>query len=78
MIIDTLKMNKVFAILTDEEIVEIASRFTVGDFKKDETIFMEGDPSDWFYIVAEGRVKVVKHSLKGKDVILEIISPGCP
>jgi CRP-like cAMP-binding protein len=76
MIIETLKMNKVFAILTDEEIGEIAARFTSHDFRKDETIFMEGDPSEWFYMVAEGRVKVVKHSIKGKDIILEMISPG--
>jgi CRP/FNR family transcriptional regulator len=37
---------------------------------------MEEDPSEWFYLVSAGRVKVVKHSKIGKDIILEIISPG--
>lgn len=37
---------------------------------------MEGDPSDWFYLVAVGMVKVLKHTLAGKDIILEIMSPG--
>ncbi len=76
MIVDILKKNDVFSALSDEELAEIATSFTEHDFKKDGTIFIEGDPSDWFYMVAEGRVKVVKHSLKGKDVILEIISSG--
>lgn len=76
MIINTLIKNKVFSSLTDKELKEISAYFNTRDFNKDETIFMEGDPSDWFYIVAEGRVKVVKHSLNGKDVILEIILPG--
>lgn len=76
MVVDTLKKNKVFAILSDKEIKEISSYFSILTFNKDETIFMEDDPSDWFYMVAEGRVKVVKHSLKGKDIILEIMSPG--
>jgi CRP/FNR family transcriptional regulator len=37
---------------------------------------MEGDPSEWFYLVAKGRVKIVKHTVMGKDIILEIMSPG--
>ncbi|MBI4826533.1 MAG: Crp/Fnr family transcriptional regulator [Nitrospirae bacterium] len=76
MIINALKKNKVFSSLADKEIKEISAHFNERDFNKDEAIFMEGDPSDWFYIVAEGRVKVVKHSINGKDVILEIILPG--
>jgi CRP/FNR family transcriptional regulator len=76
MIVETLKKNNVFSSLSDEELKGVSAAFTEHDFKKDGIIFMEGDPSDWFYMVAEGRVKVVKHSLKGKDVILEIIAPG--
>ncbi|MBI4843180.1 MAG: Crp/Fnr family transcriptional regulator [Nitrospirae bacterium] len=76
MIIETLKKNKVFSALTERELKDVASYFEAAAFNKGKTIFIEDDPSDWFYIVAEGRVKVVKHSIKGKDVILEIISPG--
>jgi len=75
-IIETLKKSEVFSELSGSEIEEIARLFEKKGFKKDEYIFMEEDPSDWLYIVARGRVKIVKHSLAGKDVILEIISPG--
>jgi CRP-like cAMP-binding protein len=37
---------------------------------------MEGDPSEWLYIVARKRVKILKHTLTGKDVILEMKVPG--
>ncbi len=76
MIAEILKKSEVFSELTDTEIKEIAPFFEKRGFKKDEYIFMEEDPSDWLYIVARGRVKIIKHSLAGKDVILEIISPG--
>ncbi len=76
MIIETLKKSEIFSILTDEELGEIIGRFKKFSFEKDTVIFMEGDPSDWFYLVATGRVKILKHSIAGKDIILEIISPG--
>lgn len=76
MIVETLKKSEIFSLLTDEELGEIIGRFKKISFKKDAVIFMEGDPSDWFYLVAAGRVKILKHSIAGKDIILEIISPG--
>jgi CRP/FNR family transcriptional regulator len=47
-------------------------------YPKGETIFSEGDPSEVFYTVAKGRVKVFKMTPAGKDVILEIFGPGDP
>jgi CRP/FNR family transcriptional regulator len=34
------------------------------------------DHPEWLYIVKEGKVKLVKHSDSGKDVILQIFAPG--
>lgn len=41
-----------------------------------EVIFAEGDPSLWLYIVRSGRVKILKHSRAGKDVVLELLGSG--
>lgn len=41
-----------------------------------EFIFTEGDPSLWLYLVRSGRVKILKHSRAGKDVVLELLGPG--
>jgi CRP/FNR family transcriptional regulator len=76
MVIQTLKKSEMFAGLSDEELKGIEEFFEKHSFNKDQYIFIEGDPSDWFYLVAKGMVKVVKHSQAGKDIILEVISPG--
>lgn len=76
MIIETLKKSEIFSDLSDKELKEISKLFVERVYRKDEYVFMEEDPSEWFYIVAEGRVKVIKHSKIGKDIILEMISPG--
>jgi CRP/FNR family transcriptional regulator len=76
MIIKTLKKCEIFTELTDKELSKISALFEERSIKKDEYIFMEEDPSGWFYILSSGRVKIVKHSQSGKDIILEIISPG--
>lgn len=76
MITDLLKKTTVFSSLKDEGLKEISPLFEHLSFKDDAYIFMEGDPSDWFYVTASGRVKIVKHTITGKDIILEIMSPG--
>lgn len=76
MVTEILKRSEVFSELSEADINKIAPFFEKKGFKKDEYIFMEEDSSDWLYIVATGRVKIVKHSLAGKDIILEIIPPG--
>ena len=76
LIIDTLNKSEVFSCLKDEELKAISSLFDTLSFKNNETIFSEGDASDKFYILAEGNVKILKHTMMGKDIILEIMSPG--
>jgi len=54
----------------------IGEYFEILQFNNNETVFHEGDSSDKFYILAGGNVKIMKHSVAGKDIILEIMSPG--
>jgi CRP/FNR family transcriptional regulator len=65
----------IFSTLKDRDLKEIAPYFIPESFKKKETVFSEGDPPDWFYIVREGKVKITKLSHEGREIILEIISP---
>jgi CRP/FNR family transcriptional regulator len=76
MIIETLRKSKIFSVLSDKDLQKIIGFFEEFDLKNDDYIFMEGDPSDWLYLASRGKVKVVKHTESGKDVILEIKSPG--
>ena len=47
-------------------------------YDKGKTIFLEGDEGNGFYVVADGRVKIYKVSLEGKEHILHIYGPGNP
>jgi CRP-like cAMP-binding protein len=55
---------------------KVRELFTEKRFGKDDYIFFEGDPASWLGVVLEGRVKMIKHSEGGKDVVLGVISPG--
>ena len=43
-----------------------------------ELIFSEGDASDAFIVIVDGRVKVFKSTPAGKEIILEIFGAGDP
>jgi len=70
-----IKTVTLFNTLNAQEEKEVTRYLTNGTFRKKESIFSEGDSSDWFYIVKKGKVKITKLSQEGKEIILEVISP---
>jgi CRP-like cAMP-binding protein len=65
-----------FSSLSSDEISEISRCMETRAFKKRDTIFSEGDPSHMFFILVSGKVKMTKMSHEGKEMIIELISPG--
>ena len=72
---NALKKVSLFKDLTDAEFKELEPYLATESVKKKETIFSEGEPPEWFYLVLSGKVKVTKLSHEGKEIILEVISP---
>ncbi|MDO9288519.1 MAG: Crp/Fnr family transcriptional regulator [Thermodesulfovibrionales bacterium] len=70
-----LKKIPVFSALSTSDAEEVKPYLMPAKFRKKESIFSEGDPSDWLYIVTKGKVKITKLSQSGRELILEIISP---
>ncbi len=64
--------------LTAEHYQQLASIVVQKPYKKNQTIFADGDDGNGFYVVVSGRVKVCKLSREGKEQILHIIGPGEP
>jgi len=62
--------------LNDDELGELADLAIERSFVPNEFIFWDGDVPEWFYIVAEGKVKVLKHSSLGKEFIIAFFGPG--
>lgn len=71
-----LRQRPVFAGLPAREIEALAVLAVEETHRARGYIFMEGDPSRWFYLVKSGHVKIVRHSKTGKDVVLELLGPG--
>ncbi|KKM71556.1 hypothetical protein LCGC14_1429420 [marine sediment metagenome] len=66
---------KLFQPLSKDDFKEVAPLLTSIKYGKKDSVFSEGDSSDWLYIVKEGKVKITKISQDGKEIILEIIKP---
>lgn len=73
---DDLQSIDFFKNLSGEELRELSAYLQRETFKKRKVIFSEGESPDWFFIVMRGKVKVTKLSHEGKEIILELISPG--
>ena len=69
------KKIDLFKGLSDAEFKELEPYLSTSLYKKKKTIFSEGEPPEWFYLVLTGKVKITKLSHEGKEIILEVISP---
>jgi CRP-like cAMP-binding protein len=66
----------IFAGLSDMDREAIAGVFRLRRFPRDTALFLEGDPAEVYYLLAEGQVKVVQTSAEGVEVILHLLGPG--
>lgn len=74
--VEILKQSLIFSSLSEDELVELAEFAIERRLEPGEFVFWEEDTPDWFYIIAEGRIKVLKHSSSGKDLIIAFFSSG--
>lgn len=65
-----------FADLTEADLAEVDRRSRVEDHQAGEAVFHAGQPATSIYVVASGTAKVVRPSLDGTEVLLDIARPG--
>lgn len=65
-----------FKDLSEADLIKVNEMFHQKDFTEDAIIYLSGDPADHLYVVAEGRVKLLQHSLTGKEILLDLLTPG--
>ena len=73
---EILKKSLIFSSLNEEELSGLAGLSVERSFQPNEFIFWEGDEADYFYVIAQGRIKVVKHASSGKEFIIAFFEPG--
>jgi CRP/FNR family transcriptional regulator len=76
--LEFLKASPVFAGVPAKELSALAAVAHDDTYRAREYVFMEGDPAEWFCLVRSGRVKILRASRGGKEVVLELLRPGEP
>ncbi len=65
-----------FASLTDEALEAVNMLFREKGFEPGEFLYFSGDPGAHMFVVAEGRIKLLRQTTGGKQVMLDLLTPG--
>jgi CRP-like cAMP-binding protein len=75
---DGLRRIPLFRRVNAADRARVAAVSQLRQFPRSTLLFAEGDPPDVFLTIVEGRVKIVKATPAGKEIILEIFGAGDP
>ena len=73
---DILQAMPFFAGLSERDWEKVIDLFSERQYQKDDYIFLEGEAPEALYIIRSGKVKVLRHSTDGKDVVLRVGGVG--
>lgn len=74
--LEILQQVPFFRPLPAGAIEEINALFRERGYTPAEPIYFAGDPASHLYVVAVGKVKLLRHTLSGQDVLLDMLTPG--
>lgn len=77
-LLNIISQTPLFGGLEQDQLAHVLRITQVREFSRLESIFMEGDPGEGFFVVAHGKIKIYKVSAEGKEQILHIYGPGHP
>ena len=74
--LESLRAIPLFSRVSDADLNEIASLLIERRMPRGSRVIEEGLPGDYMYIIREGRVKVTKASLDGREKIMNLLDRG--
>ncbi|MEN8614680.1 Crp/Fnr family transcriptional regulator [Dehalogenimonas sp. THU2] len=75
-IVAALKRSYLFATSSETDLADLVAAAEFRQFAAGEYIFWEAEPSERFYLLTRGRVKVVKHGSQGRETVVGFFGPG--
>jgi signal transduction histidine kinase len=76
MAIDELRSLFLFAGLSDEQLQQLDEASTVVSFQEGDMLFHEGEPSDFWWVLLNGRIELLRRSGHEQPVIALMDRPG--
>ncbi len=67
---------RLFSDLSEATRAAVAARCRVQRVRRGEIVFVEGEPADAVNLLGAGKVKIVRETEEGREVILRLIQPG--
>ena len=74
--VQVVRSVPLFSSLRERDWEEVAGMLNGLCYPRDAYIFFEGDAPEFLYVVWMGRIKLVRHSVDGRDVVLDVMGPG--
>lgn len=65
-----------FMNLSDEEIRDIADLVEHREFKNQDVLFHEGEPTDRLIILRRGKIKLLRYGTGGEEIVVDFLLPG--
>lgn len=74
--LDKLGMVPFFQELSTDELAAIEKKFSASHFSEGDTIYYQDGRATMLRVLVFGAVKLVRHTLGGKEVLLDMLQPG--
>ncbi len=74
----SLSAIPMFSALTRADLKQVAAIAVTKRYPRGATVFSEGDPSEGFHIILDGKVRIFKISAEGKEQTLHVFGPRQP
>ncbi|RUA16174.1 MAG: hypothetical protein DSY55_04700 [Clostridia bacterium] len=71
-----VRKTPLFKSLLDEDWQQVVRYLHGHCYPADSFLFFQGDPPEALYIIWSGRVKLVRHTDQGRDVVVTVLGPG--
>lgn len=66
----------IFNHLTDKEMNEVFSKVHSTGYRKNEHLFMAGDPEQSLYVLHRGKIRIYRLTDDGKEQLIRVLQPG--
>lgn len=70
---ETLTKTALFSSMDEADIESVVSQTVTRQFPKNTVIVSQGDDTDSFYVIVQGKVDVFLHNDKGKEIIINTL-----
>lgn len=73
---EALLATPLLANLRDEQRLDVLAAAVPRTLDKGQFLFHEGDPTEGFFVLASGSIKLVRFTAQGKEMLVHMVRPG--